>query len=121
MIAEFKKGMSHIINVLKSLGFEYITHSDRLHEYDVEFEDENGYTFAIIFILSPYNKTFRIKASLANYNEIMDIIKDQFLNIKGLRYKGDTDTFFIKDVDDVIKNFTKKEIEIRQNVNKFNI
>lgn len=122
LIENQKKLMTHFINVLNSLGLTHRTYLNKSHIFEIEFDNEKGYVFALIFMLNSDNVSIRIKTSLAQkYDEIIDIIKKVLLEIKSTSYNGNYDTFTIRNVDEFINDFTKDKIKLFQNTNKYNL
>jgi hypothetical protein len=118
-IIDSKTLLSQIIALIIGLGYDHRNYYDR-GDYETEFTNDTNSLFFVT--VSPALKNIKIRYLSTDIDA--EHIVDYFKTLKGLTYYNSNHqcTFHIDDnINDITKQISKKDFELKQTANKYNL
>lgn len=127
LIKDSKRLLQFFNKLFESLGYDYAGYDYagylENNSHTSEYRKSGDYIFSIKFY-SREKISFEISRSLANIDPIVDALSQIIQTIKGVKIMNigvNYISFDIKNVDNIINNLSKEDLEVMIQSNKFNL
>lgn len=132
---DLKKLLSHLITVIKEFGYKENNYIDN-STWETEFYKGSEYSFCIKLKLNYKNDIdLSLVQSLTNYDNFSNIMSEYLKTIKGVKFIGEEEPVIVNlfigtrykysikniNVDKVINQITKENINLSITSNKYNL
>ena len=124
---DLKKLLDHLTKVIKRFGYDYSNFFEHF-KYEVEFRNEKELVFTIEGDFSVSLIYLSVNLRIGSFDDdLSKFFSEYFKTIDGLTLYNESSSFFVTtfridgDVNEIIKQITKEDIEMKYQGNKFNI